>query len=163
MRCILHLYASGSFHPDRRLNLGFLVVMETTMSFRCSLCRLSNSCAARLRPGDIWRLMVFQYPVRCRICGTRGYTWAPRAFFFHQQHKQNERLMRLKAASRLSNLPLEGESSLLPNADQPPEWFSRGQTRPMMVSHALSSGIMASATYWSQRFGFRGSKSSGYL
>ena len=131
--------------PRSTAESWFLVVMETTMSFHCSLCRLSNLCAARLRPGDIWRLAIFQYPVRCRICGTRGYTWAPRAFFSHQQHKQDERFVRLKAASRLSNLPFEGESSLLPNAHQPPEWFSRGQTRPMMASHVMSSRIRASA------------------
>ena len=149
--------------PRSTAESRFLVVMEITMSFRCSFCRLSNLCAARLRPGDLWRLAIFQYPVRCRICGTRGYAWAPRVFFSRHQHKQNEILARLKAASRLACLPSEIGSSLLPSAQQPLEWFSRGQTRPMMVSPALSSRIMASATYWSQRFGFSESKSSDYL
>lgn len=140
----------------------FWGVMETTMFFRCSLCRLSNIDAAHFRPGDFWRLMVFQYPVRCRICGTRNYAWAPRAFFPHQQHKQNEKLIRKKAASRLSFLPLEGKSSSLPNAQQPLEWVSRGQTRPMMVNPVISSRIKASAAYWSQRFSFIASKSSNH-
>src|ERR1039458_10185677 len=92
--------------PRSTAEFWFLVVMETTMSFHCSLCRLSNICAARLRPGDIWRLAIFQYPVRCRICGTRGYAWAPRAFF-SAVSTQDEILARLKAASRLSCLPSE--------------------------------------------------------
>lgn len=45
---------------------------------RCPNCLTTDLCPARLRLKDFARLLVFQYPVRCRNCWEREY------MFFHQ-------------------------------------------------------------------------------
>jgi hypothetical protein len=129
------------------------------MPFRCSNCRLSAIDLSRLRPGDIGRLMFFQYPVRCRICGKRGYAWTPLALLRGQQSK---RMVRLKPAGQLTSLPLETPSPYLLGAHSPVEWFTHGQTRPMDAGSAFFSRILNSANYWSQRLVVNRHRSSDY-
>ena len=45
------------------------------MPIRCGNCGQLNLRASRLRSQDALRLLVLQYPVRCRDCYERGYAF----------------------------------------------------------------------------------------
>jgi hypothetical protein len=48
------------------------------MSLRCRLCGFSDFRTARLRGADSLRLLILQYPVRCRNCRERAYAFVLR-------------------------------------------------------------------------------------
>jgi hypothetical protein len=57
-------------------------------------CRFCNSEAlrrSRLRRSDIARLLMIQYPIRCRRCHIRVYVWAHEAFKLKAAGKSRER------------------------------------------------------------------------
>jgi hypothetical protein len=56
-------------------------------------CQFCNSVAlrrSRLRRSDIARLLMFQYPIRCRGCHMRVYVWAHQAFKVKAAGKSRE-------------------------------------------------------------------------
>ena len=47
------------------------------MSLRCRICGFSDFRTARMRGTDFLRLLILQYPVRCRNCRERAYAFVP--------------------------------------------------------------------------------------
>jgi hypothetical protein len=50
----------------------------------CPECSSSNFRLSRLRMKDVERLLLFQYPVRCRNCHRRAYAGLPLALVLAQ-------------------------------------------------------------------------------
>jgi hypothetical protein len=50
------------------------------MALRCRICGFSDFRTARFRRSDIARLLLLQYPVRCRNCRERAYAFVLRVF-----------------------------------------------------------------------------------
>jgi hypothetical protein len=47
------------------------------MAKRCPICFSSDFRLSRIRTGDIFRLVLLMYPVRCRECLRRGSVFLP--------------------------------------------------------------------------------------
>jgi hypothetical protein len=52
-------------------------------------CQVPRIRLSRLRLSDLWRLLAFGYPVRCRRCNTRGYTDLLQAIRIRRHFKQS--------------------------------------------------------------------------
>ncbi len=68
----------------------------------CHTCGFSNFRLSRFRFGDLSRLAVLQYPVRCRNCGTRAYSGWLSAFAIYRTRKTRraEYLRNMKRAQQ---------------------------------------------------------------
>jgi hypothetical protein len=54
---------------------------------KCHYCGSSKLRVSRLRVGDVVRLLLFQYPIRCRACRERDYAGLMLAIGLRQAEK----------------------------------------------------------------------------
>jgi hypothetical protein len=70
---------------------------------KCPHCGATTFRTSRLRPSDIPRLLLFQYPVRCRTCRERGFAGLMLALNLKQAGKirhMEERAKKAREGSR---------------------------------------------------------------
>lgn len=60
---------------------------ETGIAMKCHYCGSTKLRVSRLRGGDIVRLLLFQYPIRCRACRERDYAGLMLALGLRQAEK----------------------------------------------------------------------------
>jgi hypothetical protein len=77
-------HALGNPSPHRSLAL-YCVYCDS------SDCDSSNYRISKLRPSDIFRLILLQYPVRCRNCDARKYLGILQAYRIHCSRKFRHR------------------------------------------------------------------------
>ena len=62
----------------------------------CPQCGSNHLRTSRIRPSDIPRVFLFQWPVRCRVCRERSYI----GFVLALNLKQSEKVRRREERSR---------------------------------------------------------------
>lgn len=75
--------------------------MQELSDMRCNICGSTTFRLSRLRISDLWRLAIFQYPVRCRECYKRAFMSFPSA-------------RKIRAQDKLRHQQKHGESSVAP-------------------------------------------------
>ena len=58
---------------------------------RCRFCGSEKLRTSRFRGTDLFRILLFEYPIRCRECNMRGYTTILQALHIRKMHhKEHE-------------------------------------------------------------------------
>jgi hypothetical protein len=67
------------------------------MSISCRDCGLSDFRPSHFRKEDVVRLLLFQFPVRCTNCRSRGFVSLPE--FLTLKRARKERLTKIKSGA----------------------------------------------------------------
>lgn len=67
---------------------------------RCRFCGSEKLRTSRFRGTDLFRILLFEYPIRCRECDMRGYTTILQALHIRHFRKMHHKKREERAAKQ---------------------------------------------------------------